>query len=48
MGGFYLKDTGTLANVNLFAILRNLEDLCQLDAEAKSIIKDKDISIYCS
>lgn len=45
MEGFYVKDTGTLANINLFAILRNLEDLCQLDAEAKEIILGKDISI---
>lgn len=45
MEGFYVKDSGTLANINLFAVLKNLEDLCELDAEAKEIILGKDISI---
>ncbi|MGF7057453.1 putative sterol carrier protein [Brassicibacter mesophilus] len=38
----------TKANINLFAILRNLEDLCELDSEMKALIKNKNISIQFS
>lgn len=40
-----MKDTLTLANINLFAILSNLEELYKLDYETKEIIEGKDISI---
>lgn len=40
-----MADTLTKANINLFAVIRNLEDLCELDHEAKSLIKDKNISL---
>ncbi len=33
------------ANINLHAVLRNLEDLCELDSEMNEMIKDKDIAI---
>jgi hypothetical protein len=38
-------DTVTKAKINLFAVLRNLENLCDLDSEAKEIIKDVKISV---
>ena len=37
-----------MANINLFAILRNLEDLCEMDADTGSIIKGKKITIQFS
>lgn len=38
----------TKANINIFAILRNFEDLCEMDKEAKELIKDKNVSIeFC-
>lgn len=40
-----MKDALTLANINMFAVLRNLEDLCELDKEAKSLIEGTSISI---
>lgn len=40
-----MKDALTMANINLYAILRNLEDLCEIDEEVKSLIQDKDISM---
>ncbi len=40
-----MKDELTMANINLFAVLRNLEDLCQLDAEMNSLIMGRDISV---
>jgi putative sterol carrier protein len=40
-----MKDSLTLANINIFSILRNLEDLCELDKDIKALIKDKNISI---
>lgn len=43
-----MPDALTKANINLFAVLRNIEDLCELDEEMKSMIKDKDISIQFS
>ncbi len=38
----------TKANINLYAVLRNLEDLCELDTEMKELIKGKNISIQFS
>ncbi len=43
-----MKDALTLANINLFAILRNLEDLCAMDPVAKDLIKDKKLMIQFS
>jgi hypothetical protein len=40
-----MRDTLTLANINLYSILPNLEDLCELDTIARSIISTKEISI---
>jgi hypothetical protein len=34
-----------MANINLYAVLQNLEELCSLDREAKSIIKDKSLAV---
>ena len=38
-------DSITKARINLFAVLRNLEDLCELDIESQKIIKDSNIGI---
>lgn len=38
-------DTITKAKINLFAVLRNLEDLCELDNECKEIIKGVKLSV---
>jgi hypothetical protein len=38
----------TKAHINLFALLRNLEDLCEMDEESKSLISGKDLSILFS
>lgn len=38
----------TMACINLHSVLRNLEDLCELDGEAKELIKGKNISILFS
>lgn len=35
-----MRDQKTLAAINLFAVLRNLEDLCELDKTSKFIVKD--------
>lgn len=43
-----MPDELTKACINLHAVLRNLEDLCQLDQEVKSLIEDKDITIQFS
>lgn len=43
-----MPDELTKACINLHSVLRNLEDLCQLDKEAKSLILDKNISILFS
>ena len=40
-----IMDSITKARINLFAVLRNLEDLCDLDLESKEIIKDSNIGI---
>ncbi|MGL1890560.1 MAG: hypothetical protein OCD02_02990 [Spirochaetaceae bacterium] len=43
-----MKDKLTLANINLYAVLRNLEDLCEMDLEMKDLIKDKNIRMQIS
>ena len=43
-----MTDQLTKANINLYAVLRNLEDLCELDNEMKELIKGKNISIQFS
>lgn len=43
-----MTDELTMACINLHSILRNLEDLCELDSEANSLIRDKNISIQFS
>jgi hypothetical protein len=40
-----MKDELTMANINLYAVLRNLEDLCSLDSKSKSLIADRDLDI---
>ena len=45
MLGGHSTDEMTLAYINLFAVLGTLENLCQLDDEAKALIQDKKISI---
>ena len=40
-----MKDDLTMANINLYAVLRNLEDLCELDAEMKALIQNVKLSI---
>ena len=39
------KNPVTVARINLFAILRNIEDLCNFDAPCKEAIKGKKISV---
>ncbi|MFZ5354485.1 MAG: hypothetical protein ACOZCL_17415 [Bacillota bacterium] len=40
-----MKDELTLSYINLYAVLRNLEELCDMDSEAKSLIANKNLSI---
>lgn len=40
-----MKNVKTLANINLYAVMRNLEDLCSLDHVAKDMINGVDLSI---
>lgn len=40
-----MKDDLIKANINLFAILRNLEDICELDSEMKQLANNKNLSI---
>ncbi len=40
-----MKDTTTMAYVNLFAVLKTLENLCQIDDEAKAIASKAPISV---
>lgn len=35
----------TKSNINLYAVLRNIEDLCELDEEMKLLIKDTTLTI---
>lgn len=47
-GVIHMTDELTKACINLHSVLRNMEDLCQLDSEAHSLIQDKNISILFS
>lgn len=38
-------DNITKAKINLFAVLRNIQDLCSMDAEAADLIKNDKISV---
>ncbi|MGI6694774.1 MAG: hypothetical protein ACOX6O_00855 [Christensenellales bacterium] len=40
-----MNDERTLAAINLHAILRNLEDLCQLDEDARALLKGHELKI---
>lgn len=40
-----MKNNKTMAYINLFSILRNIEDLCRLDEYSKELIKDENVSI---
>lgn len=40
-----MKNNKTMAYINLFSVLRNIEDLCRLDEYSKELIKDENISI---
>jgi len=40
-----MKDQLTLASINLNAVLRNLEDLCELDLQSKKLIAGKNITV---
>lgn len=43
-----MADAKVLAAINLHAVIRNLEDLCALDAEAQRIIANADTSVRFS
>ncbi len=45
MIGQHNTDERTLAYINLFGVLGALENLCQMDEEAKALIADKKVSI---
>jgi len=36
-----MKDAKAMAYINLYAVLRNLEDLCEMDNEMKQLIAKK-------
>ncbi|MFA6866108.1 MAG: hypothetical protein WCR54_01160 [Clostridia bacterium] len=38
-------DNVTKAKINLFAVLRNIEDLCELDKESKELVKNTKLSV---
>ena len=38
-------DNVTMAKINLFAVLRNIEDLCVMDPESKDLIKGVDLGV---
>lgn len=38
-------DNVTMAKINLFAVLRNIEDLCVMDPVSKDLIKDVDLGV---
>lgn len=40
-----MRDELTMSYINLFAILRNLEELCELDNEARALAESKNLSI---
>lgn len=39
------KDSSIMAAINLHAILKNIETLCELDEESQEIIKDSELSV---
>lgn len=41
-------DNITKAKINLFAVLRNLQELCEMDEDAKNLIKDVDLAVQFS
>jgi len=43
-----MKHDLTLANINLYAVMRNLEDLCEMDSEMNELIKNQNLSIQMS
>ncbi|NTV90765.1 MAG: hypothetical protein HGA22_10485, partial [Clostridiales bacterium] len=43
-----MADELTKANINLFAVLRNLEDLCELDKQTRDLVAGKNISVAFS
>lgn len=40
-----MRDKTTLANINLYAIIRNLEDLCSLDQEMGQLVENQELTI---
>ena len=38
-------DNVTKAKINLFAVLRNMQDLCEMDAQSKELIKDTKLAV---
>lgn len=40
-----MKDPKTLAHINMFAVLANLETLCAIDEEARDLIKSVNVSV---
>ncbi|MFZ5645340.1 MAG: hypothetical protein ACOY46_17345 [Bacillota bacterium] len=40
-----MADELTKAYINLFTVLRNLEDLCELDEESRLLVRDKNVSV---
>lgn len=40
-----MKHALTLANINLYAVMRNLEDLCEIDDEMKDLISQKNLTV---
>ncbi|MEA4812313.1 MAG: hypothetical protein VB108_07060 [Anaerolineaceae bacterium] len=43
-----MKDQSVLAAINLHGVLRNIEDLCEMDAEAAELIKGQKLAIKFS
>lgn len=43
-----MKDARVVAAINLFAVLRNLEDLCALDSEASDLVKGANLTVRFS
>jgi len=40
-----MKHALTLANINLYAVMRNLEDLCEMDKEMNDLISKQNIAV---
>lgn len=43
-----MKDALTMAHINLYAVLRNLEDLCEMDDEMKELIRNQNMVVQMS